>query len=143
MEAGLAFILLLGCSAARPLGRLPGVGMVFSGGTQLFVEGSTPSSPSVQLLSSVPAGREAPPLLLCLLSGLSSAPLDVVWWINDTAVRPAEARALWAGLRPGGAYGAAAVWELSAADRGATYWCGTVQQGRVHRQKTDSLCWGG
>ncbi|XP_071396941.1 uncharacterized protein [Centroberyx affinis] len=147
MEAGLAFILLplllLGCSVAPPVGRQFGSGMVFSGGTQLFVEGSSPSSPSVQLLSSVPAGQEAPPLLLCLLSGLGSAPPDVVWWINDTAVRPAEARALWAGLRPGGAYAAVAIWELPAADRGATYWCGTVQQGRVHRQKTDSLCWGG
>lgn len=94
------------------------------------------SSPTVQILATLPPHQDpaSPHLLVCLLTGLSSPVQNILWWVNDrmemstgTAVTPDGS----------GTYSASSVWELSAADwrSRSTYWCGTVQAGRVYRQR--------
>ncbi|XP_035504641.1 uncharacterized protein LOC118318777 isoform X2 [Scophthalmus maximus] len=95
--------------------------------------------PSVQVLSSLlppqDAGRR---LLLCLVSGLTSPLQHVLWWVDDTVLTaPAGDVSLVRSDEEGGAYSATSVLEVSAADwrSGSTFWCGTVQEGRVHRRR--------
>lgn len=100
---------------------------------------SAASEPSVQILSSGPLSLDpgSSCLLVCVLSGFSSAQLDVLWWVDDTRVTSANAKVSWMRSEGGGAYSAASVWEVSAADwrSRSMFWCGTVQEGRVYRQK--------
>lgn len=104
---------------------------------------SAASAPSVQILSSTPLSQDpgSPHLLLCLLTGLNSPLQDVLWWVDDTVVTSSDPEASWTRSEGGGAYSAASVWEVSVADwrSRSTYWCGTIQEGRVYRQK---LCSG-
>ncbi|TWW58364.1 hypothetical protein D4764_07G0010830 [Takifugu flavidus] len=151
----LVFIYLLHaccCVWAPPSSAPPSV--VFSRGTLLLVgeaehlhhQRGTPDAGSaasvhIQLFSSVllEQSPEVPQVLVCIITGLKSAHQDVLWWVNDTLLKPSDTRAMWA-LSETGPYSATAVWQLPAAQWSptATYWCGTVQGDQVIRQKG---CW--
>ncbi|XP_068175845.1 secreted immunoglobulin domain 1 isoform X1 [Antennarius striatus] len=149
MTAALTFVLLL-CfwgiwSQPTPFS------VVFSAGTQLIVEEGNldhlhhhgnktrDSGPSIQTLSSVPfsQGPGSPPVLVCILTELTSPRQDVLWWIDDTVVTSPDV-ALWRS-EGGGAYSATSAWKVSAANwrTRSRYWCGTIQHGQVFRQ---SVC---
>ncbi|KAK2835097.1 hypothetical protein Q5P01_015581 [Channa striata] len=97
------------------------------------------NAPSIQILSSVPFSQDpgAPVLLVCLLSGLNSPVQDILWWVDETVVTSACATVSFLRSEEGGAYSASSVWEVSAADwnSSSTYWCGTIQEGQVYREK--------
>ncbi|GLD68869.1 uncharacterized protein AKAME5_002018200 [Lates japonicus] len=103
-------------------------------------KGSSSSiAPSVQVLWSVPSPQDpgSPHLLVCVLSGFKSPVQEVLWWVGDTVVTSAATDVSLMRSEKGVAYSAMSVWEVSAADwkSGSTYSCGTVQKGRVYRQK--------
>ncbi|GAA6226268.1 uncharacterized protein LOC108891762 isoform X1 [Lates japonicus] len=163
MDSAMTFIVLLGCcccawTSAR--GQSFSFSMVFSGGTRLLVHGgeeadcdedddrhhqnetkgsSSSIAPSVQVLWSVPSPQDpgSPHLLVCVLSGFKSPVQEVLWWVGDTVVTSAATDVSLMRSEKGVAYSAMSVWEVSAADwkSGSTYSCGTVQKGRVYRQK--------
>ncbi|KAG7234319.1 hypothetical protein INR49_005084 [Caranx melampygus] len=95
---------------------------------------------SAQIFSSITQDPGSPHLLVCVLTGLTSPLQDVLWWVNDMVVTSSGADMSLTRSQVGGAYGAISVWEVSASDwrSGSTYWCGTVQDGHVFRQR---LCW--
>ncbi|CAK6981845.1 uncharacterized protein LOC122989011 [Scomber scombrus] len=153
----------LGSVGLRAGGQSVFFSVVFSDGTRLLVDVNEKtadsdednerlhrhgdwkgSGPSVQILSSIPPPLDpgSAPLLVCVLSGFSSPPLDVLWWVDDTAVTSevtsADATVSWMRSEQGGAYSAISVWEVSAADWSSrsTYWCGSVQDGTVYRQRS-------
>ncbi|XP_036971274.1 immunoglobulin lambda-like polypeptide 1 isoform X1 [Acanthopagrus latus] len=160
MDTALTFIFLLRCwcVGSLPRGQSVSFSVTFSGGTLLLVDveeaaehdhnqhkttgdacAFAGSGPSVQVLSSVPLSQDpgSPRLLVCLLAGLNSPLQDVLWWVDDTPVTSSDSQVSWMMSDGGGAYSATSVWEVSAADwrSRSTYWCGTVQEGRVFRQK--------
>eukprot|EP00064_Thunnus_orientalis_P020584 superscaffoldBa00005735_g20723 len=161
MDSAVTFIVLLWCVCSvgsRPSGQSVSFSVVFSDGTRLLVDvreetadgeegdehlhrhdGTTGFDPSVQILSSDPLALDpgSPRLLVCVLSGFSSPPLDVLWWVDDTQVTSADAKVSWMRSEQSGAFSVASVWEVSAADwrSRSTYWCGTIQQGRLYKQK--------
>ncbi|KAF1385196.1 hypothetical protein PFLUV_G00105220 [Perca fluviatilis] len=147
METTLTFIFLLQWCVVccRPGKAELSFSVAFSEGTLLQVDGGEEQLlhgqnqtagpvPSVQIFSSAPG---FPPLLVCIVSRLSSPRQDVLWWLDDTPVTSSGAHVSWAAAEGGGAYVATAVWAVPAADWGSrsSYWCGTVQDGRVHRQR--------
>ncbi|XP_030290171.1 uncharacterized protein LOC115591902 isoform X2 [Sparus aurata] len=160
MDTALTFIFLLRCwcVGSLPRGQSVSFSVAFSGGTLLLVDvedaaehdhhrhkttgAFAGSGPSVQVLSSVPLSLDpgSPRLLVCLLAGLNSPLQDVLWWVDDTPVTSSDSQVSWMMSDGGGAYSATSVWEVSAAEwrSRSTYWCGTVQEGRVFRQK---VCW--
>ncbi|XP_054458051.1 uncharacterized protein LOC129094062 [Anoplopoma fimbria] len=157
MDTALTFILLLRCwcVCSPPSRQSVSFSTVFSGGTLLLVyadeeaadcdeddlhhqrDKTAGSGPSVQILSSVPFSLdpESPHLLVCVLTGLNSPLQDVMWWVDDTAVTSSDVS--WTMSEGGGAYSVTSVWEVPAADwrSRSTYWCGTIQEGQVYKQK--------
>ncbi|KAM8875647.1 uncharacterized protein AB9W97_016320 isoform 2-T3 [Spinachia spinachia] len=151
MDTALSFVFLLRCWCVCSLPRKHSVSfsVVFSGGTQLLVDVDEDddrhhhnkiagSGPSVQILTSVPP-LGSPPLLVCVLTGSKSPLQEVMWWVNDTVVASTDVSQVASG--GGGAYSATSVWEVPAAEwrSSSTYGCGTVQEGRLYRQKLCSL----
>ncbi|XP_078024549.1 uncharacterized protein LOC144463641 [Epinephelus lanceolatus] len=155
-DTALTFIILLRCwSVCCPHSpQSVSFHIVFSRGTQLVVDvddeeaadcdeddvfhhgnQTTGSAPTIQILSSVSLDPRPPHLLVCLLTGLNSPVQDVLWWVDDTEVTSSDVS--WTRSEEGGAYSATSVWEMSASDwrSGSSYWCGTIQEGRVYRQK--------
>uniref|UniRef100_A0A3P9A0K4 Si:ch211-1a19.2 n=1 Tax=Esox lucius TaxID=8010 RepID=A0A3P9A0K4_ESOLU len=119
-------------------------GMVFSKGIRLFVEGFDRSGPSVLILFSFRSDRDGShtPTLVCVLSGLDSQLVDVLWWINDTELTE-ETSAVRSSWGSDGRYTATGLWSVSAKDWNPDndYWCGTRQDGRIYRNGTQpSLC---
>ncbi|KAK9518826.1 hypothetical protein VZT92_021597 [Zoarces viviparus] len=159
MDTTLSFILLLRCwcVGSRPSRQSVYFSVVFSGGTQLLVDGDEEAADSdeddfhhhhhlnetegsglsVQILSSVPFSRdpESSHLLVCILTGLNSPLQDVMWWVDDMAVTSSDVS--WTRSDGGRAYSATSVWEVPAADwrSRSTYWCGMIQERRLYRQK--------
>ncbi|KAM7409821.1 hypothetical protein PAMA_001360 [Pampus argenteus] len=162
MDSAVTFIILLGSVwsvSSLPTGQSVSFSVVFSDGTRLLVEvretadsdeddarlhydDETGFDPTVQIMSSVPLSPDpgSPHLLVCVLSGFNSPLLDVLWWVDDTLVSSADAKASWMRSEWSKGYSTTSVWEVSAADwrSTSTYWCGTIQEGRVYRQK---LCY--
>ncbi|KAK5600450.1 hypothetical protein CRENBAI_019706 [Crenichthys baileyi] len=129
--------------------------MVFSNGTHLLVDvrrdetdflslrnatSGSPDGPSIQILKSKHFSEDpdSPHLLVCLLKGLGSQWQHVMWWIDDTPVTSAFAKGPW--MKSDWGYSAASVWEVPAAAWKPTfsYWCGTIQDGAVYRQRVCS-----
>ncbi|KAF3690537.1 hypothetical protein EXN66_Car006210 [Channa argus] len=133
--------------------------MVFSSGTLLVVKADEPAqcdkadehhhqneatgsfvAPSIQILSSVPLSQDpgSPHFMVCLLTGLNSPVQDILWWVDDTMVTSADAAVSLMTSDKDGAYSATSVWAVSAANwrSRSTYWCGTVQEGQVYRQRS-------
>ena len=95
---------------------------------------SSSSAPSIQIFSFSPSQYAGRHLLICLVSGLTSPLQDVLWWVDDILVTSASTSL---SEEEGGAYRATSVWEVLAADwrSGSVFCCGTVQEGRVYRQR--------
>lgn len=93
-------------------------------------------APNIQLLSSSSSSKESL-LLVCVVSRLSTPLLDVLWWVNDTLVTSAGTNVSVMTQGEGGAYNVASLWQVSVANTRtqSVYWCGTVVDGRVHRQR--------
>ncbi|KAK6314364.1 hypothetical protein J4Q44_G00158230 [Coregonus suidteri] len=105
-RTGLCFSLLL---LGYVLGGKPSLkDVVFSRGIQLFVEGLNPSDPSVLILSSFGSdpGASHTPMLVCVLSGLHTHLVDIIWWINNTVVTP-ENNVVWSSRGSDGTRGLA------------------------------------
>uniref|UniRef100_A0A4W5LDS3 Si:ch211-1a19.2 n=1 Tax=Hucho hucho TaxID=62062 RepID=A0A4W5LDS3_9TELE len=118
--------------------------MVFSRGIQLFVEGLNPSDPSVLILSSFGSDPSAShtPTLVCVLSGLRTHLVDIIWWINNTVVTP-ENNVVWSSRGRNGTYTAAGLWTVSGKDwKPQNYYrCGTRHEGKLYINVTQSsLC---
>ncbi|KAG7514402.1 Ig lambda chain C region [Solea senegalensis] len=142
MKTTLTFIVLLGCGRVWTF-------VSFSEGIHLLVladedhhhhsnnnKRTTTGDPSVHLFSTVPSSQDSnSQLLVCLVSGLARPLQDVLWWVDDTLVTSADTHMSLMRSEEGGAYSAVSVWEVSAADCRSTYWCGTVVDGHVHRQR--------
>ncbi|KAM3620178.1 uncharacterized protein V6R79_019392 [Siganus canaliculatus] len=158
MDVVVTFILLLRCWTVWSLSRGQSVSfsMVFSDGTQLVVDvvedkihcdekdlhrhqkKTAGSGPSVQVLSSFPLAHNpgSPQLLVCLVSGLNSRRQHVLWWVDHKVVTASNV--MWTRPEGGETYSAMAVWEFSSAADWTSiskYWCGTIQGGRVFRQR--------
>ncbi|CAB1324568.1 unnamed protein product [Coregonus sp. 'balchen'] len=118
--------------------------VVFSRGIQLFVEGLNPSDPSVLILSSFGSdpGASHTPMLVCVLSGLHTHLVDIIWWINNTVVTP-ENNVVWSSRGSDGTYTATGLWTVSGNDWKPQndYWCGTRHEGKIYINGTrPSLC---
>ncbi|XP_075266613.1 uncharacterized protein LOC114150795 isoform X1 [Xiphophorus couchianus] len=147
------FVFLLWCWTVQsePDRRSVRFSMVFSDGTHLLVDvtrettnflplRNTTAGPSIQILTSKRSSEdpESPRLLVCLLKGLTSPWQQVLWWIDDTPVTSAGAKGPW--MKSDWGYSATSVWEVSAAawKSWSSYWCGTIQNGGVYRQRVCS-----
>ncbi|KAK5870269.1 hypothetical protein PBY51_024921 [Eleginops maclovinus] len=153
MDTTLTFIVLLRCLVvcSRPSRQSVSFSMVFSDGTLLLVDADedevhlhhqkqpSGSAPSIKILSSVPFSLDSgsPHMLVCILTGLNSPRQDVLWWVDEAEVTSSGAIVSRMISEDGKSYSVAAVWEVPAAEwrSGSTYWCGTVQVGRVYREK--------
>ncbi|CDQ62579.1 unnamed protein product [Oncorhynchus mykiss] len=141
-RAGLCFtLLLLGCVHG---GKPSQKDVVFSRGIQLFVEGLNPSDPSVLILSSFGSdpGASHTPMLVCVLSGLHTHLVDIIWWINNTVVTP-ENNVVWSSRGSNGTYTATGLWTVSGKDWKPQnyYQCGTRHEGKLYINVTQSsLC---
>lgn len=157
METAVTFIILISCwtVCSVPTRQSFSFSMVFGPGTRLVVHvdedfdadddllnhqnKSTGSSntPSIQLLSSVRLSQDprSAPLLVCLLTGLTSPQQHILWGLNDMVVTSVRPEQPWKKSKRG--YSATSVREVSTADWKLTssYWCGTMQGGKMYRQK--------
>lgn len=101
------------------------------------------NTPSIQLLSSVRLSQDprSAPLLVCLLTGLTSPQQHILWGLNDMVVTSVRPEQPWKKSKRG--YSATSVREVSTADWKLTssYWCGTMQGGKMYRQKLCSEDW--
>nr|XP_061834314.1 uncharacterized protein LOC133617938 isoform X1 [Nerophis lumbriciformis]XP_061834315.1 uncharacterized protein LOC133617938 isoform X1 [Nerophis lumbriciformis]XP_061834316.1 uncharacterized protein LOC133617938 isoform X1 [Nerophis lumbriciformis]XP_061834317.1 uncharacterized protein LOC133617938 isoform X1 [Nerophis lumbriciformis]XP_061834318.1 uncharacterized protein LOC133617938 isoform X1 [Nerophis lumbriciformis]XP_061834319.1 uncharacterized protein LOC133617938 isoform X1 [Neroph len=111
---------------------------VFSDETRLIVDVDEDpgSGPSIDILAPIPfaSGPQPRRLLVCIVSVSGPSPPDVLWWVDDALVTSAGAlQSTRAG--PGGGHSTSSVWEVSQWRSGSSYWCGTVQGGRVYRRR--------
>ncbi|RVE73756.1 hypothetical protein OJAV_G00034510 [Oryzias javanicus] len=96
------------------------------------------TGPSFQILSSIRLSSEpgSPRLLVCILDGLTSPWQRVLWWVDNAQRVSGSDAGPWKKSRKG--YSAVSVRKVPAAKRGSlmsSYWCGTIQAGKVFKQK--------
>lgn len=102
------------------------------------------TSPSFQILSSVQLSSApgSPRLLVCILDGLMSPRQRVLWWVDNAQRVLGSEAGPWKKSKEG--YSAVSVRNVPAAKQGfpvSSYWCGTIQAGKVFKQKVCSETW--
>lgn len=112
--------------------------------TFFHLSGLNPSDPSVLILSSFGSdpGASQTPMLVCVLSGLHTHLVDIIWWINNTVVTP-ENNVVWSSRGSNGTYTATGLWTVSGKDWKPQnyYQCGTRHEGKLYINVTQSsLC---
>ncbi|XP_020558243.1 uncharacterized protein LOC110014966 [Oryzias latipes] len=162
MQLAVILFVLLGPVSSSTKEQSVSFSMTFSTGTLLRVhineemdqwdEASDPpplrkntaasfTGPSFQILSSVQLSSApgSPRLLVCILDGLMSPRQRVLWWVDNAQRVLGSEAGPWKKSKEG--YSAVSVRNVPAAKRGfpvSSYWCGTIQAGKVFKQKVCS-----